>query len=61
MRSLLFLFGLILLVGGALVIGQGLGYVNWPQGSFMINQQQWAYYGAGICVGGLFLMWLSRR
>jgi hypothetical protein len=46
---------------GLLWIGQGTGTVAWPQSSFMISQIQWAYYGAGVAVGGLILIWLARR
>jgi hypothetical protein len=46
---------------GLLWIGQGTGYVNWPQSSFMISQIQWAWYGAGLAVIGVVLIALGRR
>jgi len=46
---------------GLLWIGQGTGYVNWPQESFMIRQIQWAWYGAGLVAIGAVLIGLSRR
>jgi hypothetical protein len=59
-RFLLFL-GFIALAIGLLWIGQGLGVIAWPTSSFMINQIQWAGYGAALCAVGLILIWQSRR
>jgi uncharacterized membrane protein len=61
MRRLLLILGVIALAIGLLWVGQGLGVVNWPQSSFMINQTQWAGYGAALAVLGLILIWQSRR
>jgi hypothetical protein len=61
MRSLLLILGVLALLIGLLWIGQGTGYVAWPQSSFMISQIQWAYYGAALAIGGLILIWLARR
>ncbi|MGA2289280.1 hypothetical protein [Bradyrhizobium sp.] len=61
MRNLLLILGVLALLIGLLWIGQGTGTVAWPQSSFMISQIQWAYYGAGVAVGGLILIWLARR
>jgi hypothetical protein len=61
MRIPLLTLGLLALLIGLLWIGQGTGYVNWPQSSFMIRQTQWAYYGAALAAVGLGLMWLARR
>jgi uncharacterized membrane protein len=61
MRKLLLILGLIALAIGLLWIGQGLGVINWPQSSFMINQTQWAGYGAVLAALGLILIWQSRR
>ena len=46
---------------GLLWIGQGTGYVAWPQSSFMISQIQWAYYGTALVVVGSILIWRGRR
>jgi hypothetical protein len=35
--------------------------IAWPASSFMINQIQWAGYGAALCAVGLILIWQSRR
>jgi hypothetical protein len=61
MRTILLIIGILALLMGLLWIGQGLGYVNWPASSFMIRQIEWAYYGAGLAVVGLLLIWRGRR
>jgi hypothetical protein len=61
MRKLVLIVGLIALAIGLLWIGQGTGVVAWPQSSFMINQMQWAGYGAALAALGLILIWRGRR
>jgi len=61
MRKLLVTVGLIALAIGLLWIGQGTGVVAWPRSSFMINQIQWAGYGAALSAVGLILIWQSQR
>lgn len=61
MKFILLIAGILALVMGLLWIGQGLGQINWPSNSFMIRQTQWSYYGAGLAVGGIILIWLSRK
>jgi uncharacterized membrane protein len=61
MRQLLLIVGLLALAMGLLWIGQGTGMINWPQSSFMINQIQWAGYGAIVAALGLILIWQSQR
>jgi hypothetical protein len=53
MRKLLLSVGLIALAIGLLWIGQGRGVVAWPRSSFMVNQIQWAGYGAALSAVGL--------
>ncbi len=48
MRTPLLTIGLLAILIGLLWIGQGTGYVQWPQSSFMIDQISWAWYGAGL-------------
>jgi uncharacterized membrane protein len=57
MRRFLLIAGLLLLVVGLLWIGQGTGIIAWPRTSFMINQLQWAGYGAAVAALGLVLIW----
>jgi uncharacterized membrane protein len=61
MRKLLLIAGLLALAIGLLWIGQGTGVIDWPQSSFMINQIQWAGYGAVLAAVGLILIWQGRR
>jgi hypothetical protein len=61
MRKLLLIVGFLSLAVGLLWIGQGTGVVAWPQSSFMINQIQWAGYGAVLAAVGLILIWQGRR
>jgi hypothetical protein len=61
MRILSLILGVLALLMGLLWIGQGTGYVNWPPSSFMIQQTQWAYYGAALAIVGLILIWCGRR
>jgi hypothetical protein len=61
MRSLLLTVGLIALAIGLLWIGQGTGVVAWPKSSFMVNEIQWAGYGAALSAVGLILIWQSQR
>ena len=53
--------GFIALAIGLLWIGQGTGLVVWPRSSFMINQLQWAGYGAMLGAIGLILIWQGNR
>jgi hypothetical protein len=61
MRKLLLIVGFLLLVAGLLWIGQGTAVIKWPSESFMINQIQWAGYGAALAGFGLILIWQSKR
>jgi hypothetical protein len=61
MRRLLLTIGMIALAIGLLWIGQGTGVVAWPRSSFMINEIQWAGYGAALSAVGLVLIWQSQR
>jgi hypothetical protein len=61
LRRLLLIVGLLLLAVGLLWIGQGTGVVAWPKSSFMIDQIQWAGYGAALGAVGLILIWQSQR
>ena len=61
MRKLLLIVGFLALAVGLLWIGQGTGVINWPPSSFMINQIQWAGYGAVLAAVGLILIWQGKR
>ena len=53
--------GVLMTLMGLLWIGQGLGYVHWPQSSFMLDQRPWADRGAALAVAGLLLILVARR
>lgn len=61
LRPVLTAIGAVALLMGLLWIGQGLGYVQWPKSSFMLDQRVWADYGSGLAVVGLLLILLARR
>jgi len=61
MRKLLLIVGFLALAVGLLWIGQGTGAIAWPPSSFMINQIQWAGYGAVLAAVGLVLIWQGKR
>jgi hypothetical protein len=61
MRAALFILGIILLISGLVFAGQGSGYFPYPASSFMIKATRWIYYGGGIAIVGLVLIFLGRR
>ena len=62
MKTALNIVGIAAIVMGLLWIGQGLGYVPWPETSFMIDQRPWAWRGAALAgIGALFLLLARRR
>lgn len=60
-RRILIVIGLLAAAMGMLWIGQGLGYVRWPQSSFMIDQRPWVLRGAVLAVVGLVAILYARR
>lgn len=60
MRTLLLIFGLLLLVLGLLFMAQGSGYVRWPAESFMIGARNWVFYGGAIAAIGFLVIFASR-
>ena len=61
MARSLSIIGFLALAIGLLWIGQGTGAIAWPRSSFMINQLQWAGYGAVLGAIGLILIWQGNR
>jgi uncharacterized membrane protein len=61
LRPVVIAVGVMLTLTGLLWIGQGLGYVQWPRSSFMLEQRVWADYGAALAVVGLVMVLLGRR
>ena len=60
-RPVLLSVGVLMALMGMLWIGQGLGYVHWPESSFMLDQRPWADRGAALAVLGLVLILVARR
>jgi hypothetical protein len=62
MKILMQVFGVCALLAGLLFIGQGTGYVRWPETSTMIGVSDWILRGAILALGGaLMLLYGSRR
>ncbi|WP_137896992.1 hypothetical protein [Sphingomonas sp. 2SG] len=60
-RPVLLSIGVLMALMGMLWIGQGLGYVHWPESSFMLDQRPWADRGVALAVAGLLLILVARR
>jgi hypothetical protein len=61
MARSLSIIGFLALAIGLLWIGQGTGAIRWPPSSVMVNQLQWAGYGALLGGIGLILIWQGNR
>jgi hypothetical protein len=59
MRTLLRIAGTLLVVLGFLFMAQGSGYLPWPRESFMVGAGEWVYYGGGIVVLGVLILFAS--
>lgn len=57
--------GLFLVVLGMIWALQGAGMLEWPAGSFMLGERDWALRGLGTAAAGAALVglveWRSRR
>lgn len=60
-QRLLVVVGLLMMAMGLLWIGQGRGYVRWPESSFMIDQSPWVVRGALLAAAGLIAVLLGMR
>jgi uncharacterized membrane protein len=61
MRTLVTVVGIVLVIAGLVFMGQGSGYFPYPASSFMIKATRWIYYGGGIAIVGLILIFIGRR
>ncbi len=57
----LWVFGVLLVLFGAIWTLQGLGILMWPAESFMLADRQWAVNGAITAVVGIVLLLVARR
>jgi hypothetical protein len=60
-KAILFIAGIAALLIGGLWIGQGIGLVQWPASSFMLDQRPWALRGGLLVLIGIVLILLARR
>ena len=61
MKTALQIVGVAALLVGLLWVGQGLGLIQWPASSFMLDQRPWALRGAILAAVGIGLLIWSRR
>jgi len=63
MKLVLLLAGLGMFVMGLIWMGQGAGYIMWPERSFMLQQTEWITYGGATAILGaaIALYGLTRR
>ena len=61
MKAALLIVGILAVLMGLLWVGQGLGIIDWPASSFMIDQRPWVTRGALLAIVGLVLIAASRR
>ena len=61
--AILLVIGVLATAMGLLWLGQGLGYIQWPASSFMLDQRPWAWRGAVLALFGVLLILraLKRR
>lgn len=60
-RTLVFWFGIALLVSGALFTAQGTGTFPYPASSFMIGDQSWVWKGLLMIAFGFAAVAGSRK
>lgn len=58
LRNVLLGLGLLLILVGAIWIGQGLGFIR---GSFMTGQDLWLWIGVACAVGGVGMVFVALR
>ena len=61
MKAALLIVGILAVLMGLLWVGQGLGIIDGPASSFMIDQRPWVTRGALLAIAGLILIAASRR
>lgn len=61
MKSALLIVGILAVLMGLLWVGQGMGIIDWPASSFMIDQRPWVTRGALLALVGLILIAASSR
>ncbi len=60
-RKALIGLAIVMILMGALWIGQGLGIIKWPASSFMIGRPEWSWNGSALVLVGAVMLWFARR
>lgn len=60
-RLVISVVGALMVLLGAVWIGQGSGYFPYPASSFMISKTPWIYWGLLLAAAGLFVIAVSWR
>jgi len=61
MKTIVLVIGVVVVLLGLLWAGQGMGWIMWPESSFMLADRKWAYIGAATALLGLVLIGFARR
>jgi hypothetical protein len=61
MKAILLVLGIITVMMGLFWIGQGMGWVNWPASSLMIDERPWVTRGLLLMLVGIVLIAAARR
>lgn len=61
MKTVLLIIGVVVTLAGLLWAGQGMGWIMWPESSFMLADRKWAYIGGATAIAGLALIAFARR
>lgn len=61
MKIVLLIIGIVATLAGLLWAGQGMGWIMWPEQSFMLTDRKWAWIGGATALAGLALIAFSRR
>ena len=61
MKTVLLIIGIVATLAGLLWAGQGMGWIMWPESSFMLADRKWAWIGGATAIAGLALVGFSRR
>jgi hypothetical protein len=61
MKTVFLVVGVLLLICALHWIGQGTGWLPWPAHTLMDYNIAFAWYGAGLSIVAMAMIWYSRR
>ena len=61
MKTVLIVVGILLFIYALHWIGQGTGWLPWPANTVMDYNIAFVWYGAGLAIVALAMIWYSRR